>query len=532
AGLAPVAAFAAPAAEAAGRTFAFDIPAQPLSSALLSFSRTTGRQILVAPALTERRTSRPAKGLLSAEAGLERLLAGSGLSVRASAGGVLMIAQEPGPAPPPGSAEAPEPVLLSELIVTTQKRPQSAGDVPLAISVVGGEEFERHRVAGLSDVARSVPGLTVSGGSLTTMGFSIRGITQNSGDATREPRVSVFQDGVSASRARGAYFELFDLERVEVARGPQSTLFGRSAMTGAVDVIQNKASLAASTWRLTAAAGDGRAHLVEGVANIAGDGAAARLAFRSRQWDGGAANVLGERADSEAVNAARLAIRWSPDDAWLADLIINHEQDGAGAMPVKALQYATIDPASRSPSADLGRHGHVALSGRDEIGAPAALGLDRVLTSAALLADWRPTSPWRISSVTGLRRFDADERQDADGFGLPVLTILEETRGWQASQELRLHYEGERTASWFAGVNLFHESGTQRATFVVDERLLMARMADAIGRSPQTIDALTSRDDLASWISRYAAQRGKAIGREQAMSIAGRLAETYVERNQ
>ncbi|WP_163597360.1 TonB-dependent receptor plug domain-containing protein, partial [Klebsiella pneumoniae] len=72
-------------------------------------------------------------------------------------------------------------------------------------------------------------------------GFVMRGITSDSGSAFNEPRVSVFQDGVSISKSRGSYVELFDMERVEVAKGPQSTLYGRGALIGAVNLVQAKA---------------------------------------------------------------------------------------------------------------------------------------------------------------------------------------------------------------------------------------------------------------------------------------------------
>ena len=68
----------------------------------------------------------------------------------------------------------------------------------------------------------------------------IRGITSDSGESNIEPRIAIFQDGVSISRSRGSVVELFDLERVEVAKGPQPTLFGRGALIGGVNVIQAK----------------------------------------------------------------------------------------------------------------------------------------------------------------------------------------------------------------------------------------------------------------------------------------------------
>ncbi|MBW4980786.1 Plug domain-containing protein, partial [Marinobacter adhaerens] len=82
---------------------------------------------------------------------------------------------------------------------------------------LGITEFDR--------LGQFVPGFDVQNQSPNNPGFVMRGITSDSGSAFNEPRVSVFQDGVSISKSRGSYVELFDMERVEVAKGPQSTLY-------------------------------------------------------------------------------------------------------------------------------------------------------------------------------------------------------------------------------------------------------------------------------------------------------------------
>ena len=84
----------------------------------------------------------------------------------------------------------------------------------------------------LDQLSTFVPGLQIQEQSVNNPGLVIRGITSDSGSAVIEPRVSVFQNGVSISRSRGSYVPLFDLERIEVMKGPQSTLFGRSAQIG------------------------------------------------------------------------------------------------------------------------------------------------------------------------------------------------------------------------------------------------------------------------------------------------------------
>lgn len=132
-------------------------------------------------------------------------------------------------------------VLLDRMVVTAQKREQQVQDVPIAITAFSGEFMQELGIDGFEQLGGYVPGLQTQVQSPNNPGFVIRGITSDSGDSQVEPRVSVFQDGVSISRSRGSVVEMFDMERVEVLRGPQGTLFGRGAQIGAVHLIQNKA---------------------------------------------------------------------------------------------------------------------------------------------------------------------------------------------------------------------------------------------------------------------------------------------------
>ena len=130
---------------------------------------------------------------------------------------------------------------LDRIVVTAQKREQQIEDVPIAINAYSGEFLEAQGIVDYGDLGSLVPGLEVQTQSVSNPSISIRGITADLDDPTQEPRISLYQDGVSISRARGSSVELFDLQRVEVLRGPQGTLFGRAAETGAVHIIQNKA---------------------------------------------------------------------------------------------------------------------------------------------------------------------------------------------------------------------------------------------------------------------------------------------------
>src|SRR3989344_1737436 len=130
-----------------------------------------------------------------------------------------------------GGGHAQDSTVLEEIVVTAQKREQQSLDVPLSLTAYGDERLNELGVQDFADLSDFTPGFLVQDQSPNNPGFVMRGITSDSTDPFSEARVSVFQDGVSISKAQGSYVELFDLERVEVAQGPQSTLFGRGALT-------------------------------------------------------------------------------------------------------------------------------------------------------------------------------------------------------------------------------------------------------------------------------------------------------------
>lgn len=129
---------------------------------------------------------------------------------------------------------------LGEVIVTTQKKSQSNIEVPAAVSAVSGNSLSKLNLHQFDEVAQFIPGVQIQLQSPNNPGYVIRGVTSDDGASYSQPRVSVFQDGVSISRSRASAVELFDLERVEVVKGPQGTLFGRGAEIGGIHVIRNK----------------------------------------------------------------------------------------------------------------------------------------------------------------------------------------------------------------------------------------------------------------------------------------------------
>lgn len=370
-----------------------------------------------------------------------------------------------------GPVHAAEPdavVKLAPVTVTAQKRAQSADEVPVPLAAFSGDFLDRTGIADFTDLAPLVPGLFVQEQSPNTPGFNLRGITSDSGDPRYESRVSLFQDGVAIGRSRAALVELFDLERVEVLKGPQGTLFGRSAEVGAISLVQNKAR-DEHAGRLALGFGSQDERLARGFVNaplVPGE-LFGRIAFSWREHTGTVANLADDSdLNGKQTAAVRTALRWQPCADTTADLIVNWQRDTppgtafkSGIIPTSA---GDTDPFT---AAELNR-------GR-------ALGIDRSVWGATLLFEHRWNGEWTFSSTSGWREYDAFDRLDADGSRLYLLEIDEDAHGRQFSQELRLNYSADRVAG-FVGANFFREQATQRGIIAIDERAMWPFLANGV----------------------------------------------------
>ena len=131
---------------------------------------------------------------------------------------------------------------LEVISVTAQKRSQSIQDVPISMSAFSEDTLNNIGANDFSDLTALVPSLSVVGGSDAFPITYIRGIGTNDTSIGADPSIGVYIDGVYASRLGGALTELLDVERVEILKGPQGTLFGRNSIGGAISIITKKPS--------------------------------------------------------------------------------------------------------------------------------------------------------------------------------------------------------------------------------------------------------------------------------------------------
>ncbi len=367
------------------------------------------------------------------------------------------------------------------IVVTAQKRSELITDVPVTVTAYSGEQMQRINVNEFDELSAFVPGLNVQEQSANNPGFVIRGITSDSGSAQVAPRVTIYYNGVDVSRSRGSYFKLFDLERVEVVKGPQATLFGTAATIGAISVITNKPQFE-NQAAIRASYGNFDAMEIEGMVNLAGERVAGRIAGYYEQRDGYVRNIAGEPGttsaalvgvDQDDLNGIeqfglRGSARIEAGDGTI-DLIATYEQqDNPGTAFISGTIPATGGDTSPFSFAELG-----GIADSEETLGTRKLKLERQVFDANLTINIPVSDALSLTSVTGYREFDSLETFDADGSALPFLEFSEDAEGEQMSTELRLAYDNAGPLRGFVGFNLFHEEGTQAAPFSSEEGIYL-----------------------------------------------------------
>ena len=236
--------------------------------------------------------------------------------------------------PPQPSAPVPG-TTIETVVVTAQRVEQNLQDVPVAVSAFSEETLRVNRMNAMADIAQRTPSFTateVNPGepNLAIRGIGTEGINSNAaGDAS----VVMFIDGVYIGRGGAAALDLFDLERVEVLRGPQGTLFGKNVVGGAISLITRKPSMADSFAEVNGTFGNyDRRDLLGRFNKALSDTLAISGAFSSRQHDGYTLNeTTGNRVDNEDSTAAHIAMRYRPTDSLDAILtldVVDQDQKG------------------------------------------------------------------------------------------------------------------------------------------------------------------------------------------------------------
>jgi iron complex outermembrane recepter protein len=351
---------------------------------------------------------------------------------------------------------------LEEIIVTAQRREQNLQEVPLAVTALGAAQLERAGVTELSSLVGQVPNLVASPG--LTGGrqmpvFAIRGQSQQETTMLADPSVTIYFNDVPVPRAQGSNMSFFDIASVEVAKGPQGTLFGRNTTGGAILIRaqQPKDTFEASISQMI---GNHSAQETQAMLNLPlGDWAALRIAGQHTESDGFLTDVVtGKKINFIDEDAGRISFDLHPSDRWNSLFTASYSQANNGGTG----GFITALPGLVSAGLRGLQTPHlVAQQQRDNRHTASGVPMfnDVEVSSIDNTTTFKLTDAVSIKNIVAYRDVDYDTLEDTDGTSALLLTVNRIDKQHQISEELQLLGSND-WLTWIAGGFYFREKGT------------------------------------------------------------------------
>jgi len=346
------------------------------------------------------------------------------------------------------TAEATNAAGLEEVIVTARKREETLQDVSASVSVLGGDLLQQGMIKDVRDMQYAVPGLTV-GETVGAMKITMRSLGNASNTRGEDSQTAFHVDGAVVSRTESQGLALFDVERVEVLKGPQGTLYGRNATAGAINVVTNKPSEELRGYLNVTAGNYKLMNLDAAVGGAISENVLGRFAVTSINRAGFAKNITtGNELDDQHRWAARgqLEFRMAEDVSWLVSAEYATEHDATGLFtyltPLYVVNTDTFPPpASQNPK---GAGGLSNPNSRDGAGNIDPI-MDRETMSITSTLTWDINERLTLKDIANYRYLHFYLAQDLDlssvippvGQGATVAIPLKEH---QWSNELQLVY--------------------------------------------------------------------------------------------
>ena len=346
-------------------------------------------------------------------------------------------------------------VHLDTVVVTARRRKEALRDVPQSVTAISGEELESRGAQNIAALGAVTPNLVIHPGRAfngTVIAY-IRGIGQFDSIWGVEPGVGIYLDDVHLARPQGALLDILDMERVEVLRGPQGTLYGRNTLGGAIKVV-SRAPSRVFGGSLALTLGDYGRRDAKAVLNLPlGDTLRTRMALAKYGREGYGRNLsTGAEVSARDAAVARISAVWNASSDIEVRFTYDRYRDRSGPPAARRLAVAPrrVDP-DQTPL-DPGRY-----DVRSD--APERLDLDNEGASATV--DWTLGPDWRLRSITAWREGESDGVLDMESLARPLWMLTRLFSERQASQEIQLHHDGQ-DASVVAGLYLFdgRESGS------------------------------------------------------------------------
>ena len=300
----------------------FDIPNGDLAAALDAYMRQAGVQIAYSDDVVRGHKSQGAKGDYTETAALTEILRGSGFTARAMPANIIGIVPAPRESKPraetielaAATPRAPAPAAIETVVVTAQHKSENIQNVPIAVTALSQSQLTDRQIAGGPDLLRDVPNMDFTKTNFSGYNIELRGIGTQAISVTTDPAVAVAFNDTPFIRNHFFEQEFYDLQDVEVLRGPQGTLYGRNATAGVVNL---KSALPTDSYEAMVSAdiGNFSNRRLEAMVNIpiVGDKLDLRLAGEWTRRDGYSFNTItGQPIDGRDLWSTRLTIGWKP----------------------------------------------------------------------------------------------------------------------------------------------------------------------------------------------------------------------------
>lgn len=362
--------------------------------------------------------------------------------------------------------EAEEAATLGDIVVTAERRTTNVQTTAMAVSAFSAEALERSQVDNIEDLSQLVPNVNF-GQQFGNARIAIRGVGFDTISPGSEARVAYHLDGVYISRPSAGLAGFYDVDRIEVLRGPQGTLYGRNATAGSVNIISRAPDETPDGYGRVTVGSHGRIETEGAFGGGLADGVAARFAFRSERRDGYGENLAtGEDADNRDTLSGRFRLRAEPTDRLRMDLIADYHQEDDSS---NVLHYFGAGNPNRTP-VGIAFGGRVSPNYHD-IYSDVASTNERENWGVQGQIRYDLSDTLTLNSLTAYRETEYRTQTDLDATDAPLTYYGQHENADQFTQELQLSGEFGRV-NFITGAYYFREDIDSGLTVPFNHRIL------------------------------------------------------------
>lgn len=387
------------------------------------------------------------------------------------------------------------------IVVTARRREESLQDVPGSVTAVSSDQLNLFDAVEIGDVQSSAPNLVLHEGDAQNTVAYIRGVGQLDSLAFADPGVGIYLDDVYLGRAQGSFLDVFDVERIEVLRGPQGTLYGRNTIGGAIKFVSRQPSETPEAYASITYGNYDRVDVKAGLSGpIAGDKLLGKAAVAYLRRDGYSKNTVDGQDDGDKDTFAwRASLLAKPSDRFSFELSTDGSVDKPDTSRTPARETAVF--GAFQPNADP----FVIDADFNDLN-------DLSVWGVSGRAVWELSDSATLTSISAYREMSYDTHLDLDATGSPLFGVFVFEDQNQFSQELQLSIESGDLAI-VSGLYYFREHDvTESGIFGPDIAFISNSLNDQVTRS-------------------FAAYTDASLNLTNRFSISGGLRLTYEEKD-